>query len=189
MTENVNIDTQIIFATGMSNGGKMTYRLACELSQRIAAIAVSGSSLAVSNCQPRRPVPLLAFHGTADTFSPYEGGIGTGTDVRAYQMGAPQTVDRWVRLNGCRRTNQVTFQKGDATCVTFSGCAEGAVVTFCTIKGMGHQWPGHTLNISRFRARILGLPEAFTRLGPGTNDLDATDMAVAFFRNHPMPQI
>src|SRR5262249_9332828 len=106
----IKVDPDRIFAAGFSNGGRMAYRLACELSDRIAAIAVAGSSLGMLDCHPKRPVPLLAFHGTADTFSPYLGGTGTATPFRIEQVGAPKTAQRWAELNGCQTANtKVTF--------------------------------------------------------------------------------
>ncbi len=183
----VNVDLQRVFATGFSNGGMMTYRLACELSDRIAAIAVNACSLGVPTCNPTYPVPVLAFHGTDDTFSPYHGGRGTAMGFRMVQMGAPETIRRWAQWNGCTGKSEVTYKKGAATCISYADCRQAATVTLCTIKGMGHQWPGHSFEISPEGARKLGLPEAFSRLGPGTNDLDATDMLLTFFQRHPMP--
>jgi polyhydroxybutyrate depolymerase len=182
----IAVDDRRIFSTGFSNGGKLTYRLACELSDRIAAIAVGSSSLGVSQCQPVRPVPVLAFHGTADTFNPYHGGRGTATEFQMVQKGAPQTIERWARLNGCSGTTTVTYEKGAATAITYADCRQGATTTLVTIEGMGHQWPGHTFNIMPDRAKRLGIPEVFSRLGPGTEDIDATAMTMSFFQRHPM---
>jgi polyhydroxybutyrate depolymerase len=68
-----NVDTRRVYATGMSTGGMMAYRLAAELSDRIAAIAPVGGTLALAKCSPKRPVPVLHFHGTADRFVPFDG--------------------------------------------------------------------------------------------------------------------
>jgi polyhydroxybutyrate depolymerase len=167
----VNFDVQRVFATGWSNGGKMVYRLACELSDRFAAIVVVDSGLGITDCRPTRPIPILHFHGTADTFHPYFGGPGIipGLD----ELGAPKTIRHWVQLNQCTNETDVTYKNGNATCVTHTNCKEGAVVTLCTIVGMGHQWPGHTVRFPR-------------SLGPGTDDISATDTLVSFFQTHPM---
>jgi polyhydroxybutyrate depolymerase len=147
---------------------------------------VGGSSLGLSHCNPKRPIPVLAFHGTADAFQPYHGGRGILTQ---FQMlpGAPESIRYWTQWNGCTDKTSITYQRGTATCVTHPDCKQGATVTLCTIEGMGHQWPGHTFTISSAKARQLGMPEMFSRLGPGTNDLDATAMLLRFFQNHPMP--
>ena len=134
----IRVDNQRIFAIGYSNGGNMTYRLACELSDRIAAIAVNASSLSLSKCDPKRPVPVLHFHGTADTFHPYSGGQGT-TEYDYFKLGAPETIRRWARWDGCADETRVTYQKGAAVCETHPTCKQNAEVTLCTIKGMGHQ--------------------------------------------------
>src|SRR5205823_9528672 len=60
----VNVDPKRVFAAGMSNGAMMCYRLAAELSDRIAAIAAIAGTMAIEDCRPRRPVPVIHFHGT-----------------------------------------------------------------------------------------------------------------------------
>jgi polyhydroxybutyrate depolymerase len=167
----VNFDVQRVFATGWSNGGKMVYRLACELSDRFAAIVVVDSGLGITDCRPTRPIPVIHFHGTADTFHPYFGGPGIIPGL--HQMGAPETIRHWVQLNQCTNETGVTYKKENATCVTHTNCQEGAAVTLCTIVGMGPQWPGHTVRFPR-------------SLGPGTDDILATDRLVSFFRMYPM---
>lgn len=174
----LRIDEKRIFATGYSNGGNMTYRLACELSEQIAAVAINASSLGLSTCKPKRPMPVLHFHGTADTFHPYEGGPGV-TEFNYLKLGAPETILRWAKWNECTDERRVTYKKGAATCITRSHCKQNAEVTLCTIEGMGHQWPGFTVRFPRGLAR---------KLGPGTDDLSATDMLLSFFQKHPMPE-
>lgn len=166
----VRVDQRRVFATGISNGGQMAYRLACEMSDRIAAVAVDAGAMRMANCRPKRPVSVLHFHGTADKLAPYAGGASRFGQVG---VGAPKTIQRWVEFNGCSAETRETYKKGAATCVTQSNCNRGTEVTFCTIEGMGHQWPGKTV-----------LPRV---LGPGTEDLDATAMLLDFFVRHPMP--
>jgi len=73
----VNVDPKRVFATGMSNGGMMCYRLASELSDRIAAIAPVSGTMAIPDYKPKRPVPVIHFHGTADNIVPFNGPKGT----------------------------------------------------------------------------------------------------------------
>jgi polyhydroxybutyrate depolymerase len=73
-----NVDSKRVFATGMSNGGIITYRLASELSDRIAAIAPVGGPMGTETCNPNRPVAVMHFHGTDDENAPFKGGKGKG---------------------------------------------------------------------------------------------------------------
>ncbi|HGG57435.1 MAG TPA: hypothetical protein ENK31_06530, partial [Nannocystis exedens] len=127
------IDPARIFATGMSNGGFMTHRLACEASDLFAAFAPVSSVLLTEPCEPERPVPIMMFNGTSDTLVPYEGGLF---------LGAVETFESWAAKGGCAGAPALTFAKGAATCQTYQECAEGAEVTLCTIDPMGHCWPG-----------------------------------------------
>jgi polyhydroxybutyrate depolymerase len=167
-----SVDQARIFATGISNGGQMVYRLACALSQRIAAIAVCACGTGLGECRPARPVPVIHFHGTADTF--------------VSLTWAEDAIRRWRNYNRCESVPTVTYNKGDATCRTYRALPGGADVTYCVINGMGHQWPGLALRLTLEETRLLGLPELLSQLGPGTDDLDATGMLLSFFEDHPM---
>lgn len=159
------VDPKRVFATGMSNGGFMSHRLGCELSDRIAAIAPVAGVLGIKECAPKRPVPVMHFHGTADTLVPYE---GNGA------MGFPPvvaTAEAWAKRNGCSGSPSTTFEKGDTVCRTWSVCKDGASVTLCTVDGGGHTWPGG-----------FPVPGAKT-----TNAISATDAMWTFFEGHPMP--
>src|SRR5262249_6428628 len=145
----VRIDPRFVFATGWSNGGKMALRVGCELADRIAAISVIDSGLG-KQCAPVRPVPLLLFHGTADNVHPYSGGHGTVLESQVDQVGGAQTAEVWAGLNHCAVPPVETDTVGAATCVTYMNCSDNATVKFCTIAGMGHQWPGHTVRFPYF---------------------------------------
>jgi polyhydroxybutyrate depolymerase len=152
------IDPARIFATGMSNGGFLSNRLACEAADLIAAVAPVASFLGFANCEPSRPIPLLMFNGTEDPLVPYAAAAGS------YQA--------WAELNGCTGEPEDVFANGDSSCVSYASCADGATTTFCTVDGGGHTWPG-------------GIP--IPRLGFTTTDLDATDAMWDFFAAHPKP--
>lgn len=160
------IDPKRVFAAGFSNGGMLSNRLACELSDRIAAFGPVAGPLAFDGCSPPRPVPMMEFHGTSDFVVPYDGG-GLSNAVSV-----DENVAFWVANNGCGTTPMVTFDKGDATCETYEGCQNDATVTLCTLEGGGHQWPGGE------------------SAGPGGEinmDIFASAALLDFFDAHPMP--
>jgi polyhydroxybutyrate depolymerase len=167
----VNIDPRRIYATGMSNGSAMAYRVGCELSDRVAAVAGVVSFLTFPDCKPKRPVPVIHFWGTADPM-PLEGAPG----ATSRREETEKTIARWVQIDGCSNDTEVTFKNGAAQCVVHPKCQGGAEVTLCTIVGMGHRWPG--VMWPRWTNRIFG---------PGTDDIIATDVMLSFFKNHPMP--
>jgi polyhydroxybutyrate depolymerase len=76
LAQDFRLDAQRVCVTGMSNGAIMAYRLASELSDRIAAIAPVAGTMATETCEPKRQVPVIRFHGTMDEFVPIAGGIG-----------------------------------------------------------------------------------------------------------------
>jgi polyhydroxybutyrate depolymerase len=160
------VDTHRVFATGMSNGGFFSHRLACELSTRIAAVAPVAGVLGEPTCNPTRPVPVMEFHGTLDPLVPYGGDPVLGFPP------VPQTFTGWSTRDGCTGTPTDTFDDVDSHCSTYSSCSAGAVVTLCTVDGGGHTWPG-------------GLP--VPALGYTTPFLSATDAMWTFFQAHPLP--
>jgi polyhydroxybutyrate depolymerase len=169
------IDPKRIYATGMSNGGFLSHRLACEVSDRIAAVAPVAGVLGIApeKCSTVRPVPVLHFHGTADPMVPYQGGtplfpqLGVGIVFRSVAA----TLDHWRGKNGCSTFEKGFYQQGDATCVEWPDCSGGSRTALCSIDGGGHTWPG-------------GLP---IPAGKTSKDIDATATMLDFFEAHPMP--
>ncbi len=169
------IDPKRVFATGMSNGGFFSHRLACEVSDRIAAIAPVAGVLGIppESCNPPRPVPVLHFHGTADPMVPYDGGtplipqLGVGLVFRS----VGETLDFWRKHNQCSAFEETFFQNGDATCIRWPSCAGGADTVHCKIADGGHTWPG-------------GVP---IPAGKTSTDISATTTMLDFFDAHPMP--
>jgi len=160
------VDAHRVYATGMSNGGFLSHRLACELSTRIAAVAPVAGLLAIPTCNPTRPMSVFQFHGTLDSLVPYAGNP---------TMGFPsvlQTMSGWATRSGCSVTPRETSKKGDVTCTTYDGCTGGAEINLCTVTGGGHTWPG-------------GLP--VPSLGYTTTNIVATDAMWDFFVKHPLP--
>lgn len=151
------VDRDRVYAGGLSNGGYLAHTLACEMSDRIAAIGSVAGLLQVTACHVTRPMPVFQVHGTDDPIVSYSW--------------VPPTIEYWTSHNGCT-SESTTYQQGDATCVTHGGCAAGADVVLCTIEGGGHQWPGG---------------ETVPLLGYNTDDLNATDAMWDFFVAHPRP--
>lgn len=183
----LSIDDARVFALGHSNGGMMAYRLACELSGRIAAIAANSAVMMdrdldttpptqAFSCQPTRPVPVLHLHGLADTCVPFDGGPSTGP-AGGERPPVSDSIDFWVANNRCALPPLLPTQvNGGARCETHTACQDQAVVELCTVEGAGHVWPGTGANPS---GAVCG--------GSGTTDLNANDVIWAFFQDHPQP--
>jgi polyhydroxybutyrate depolymerase len=155
-----------IYSTGISNGGFMSYRLACDLADRIAAIGpVAAANLTIS-CEPLRPVPVIAMNGTDDILVSYAGGLAS--------------VQAWAAGNGCSDATEVVYDEGEVTCVAYQDCAEDATAEMCTIDGGGHNWPGA---IDLFELD----PVLYFWAGHTTQDIDASREIWKFFAEHPMP--
>lgn len=175
LEEEYCVDPRRVFSTGMSNGGFMSHRLGCELSDRIAAIAPVAGVIGVAPCTPSRPVPVLQFHGTEDLLVPYGGGnpvLNVGLEGVLDFPSVADTMAGWRERNGCSDASEKIYEEGDAVCVRWAQCAAGSEVTLCTLKDGGHTWPG-------------GVPIPF--LGKTSKDLNATKAMLDFFEAHPMP--
>jgi len=177
----VNVDTNRVFATGLSNGGIMAYYLASELSDRIAAIAPVGGPLMMDACRPKRPVSVMHFHGTADEFAPFNGGFGKKslgrkgvTDFNSVD----HSIQSWVKANGCKTMPEVVAlpDKADdgmrVTRKTWGGGKDGSEVVLIEIEGGGHTWPG--------------MDPPLAMLGKSTKDISANDLMWEFFQKHPI---
>jgi polyhydroxybutyrate depolymerase len=142
----LNIDAQKVFATGMSNGGMMSHRLACEMPDVVKAIApVAGTDNTVS-CQPLRPVSVLMVHAKNDDHVLFGGGAGApikGSAVNDFTS-VPATVARWVQRNGCEAMPKRVLEKPGAYCERYAPCRDGTVVQLCVTDTGGHSWPGGT---------------------------------------------
>jgi polyhydroxybutyrate depolymerase len=168
------IDTHRVFATGMSNGGMMSYRLACELGDRIVAIAPVAGALNVPSCKPSRPVSLLIVHGTADRHVRYEGGEPEEkADPRPrVDASVADATKRFVARNGCD-ASAAKSRRGVVRDETYAGCADGTAVRVVSIEGGGHAWPGGQ----------KGTPWGDEPAAA----VSATDLLWDFFASHPRP--
>jgi polyhydroxybutyrate depolymerase len=168
-----HIDSTRIYVNGFSNGGGMAFVLSCTLSDRIAAIGlVAGAqTLPASWCESPRPMPMIAFHGTADPIIPYNGGHSPLAPEKFPELA--DWVSAWARRNRCVPNANDSSVAPDVTRREFTGCADGADVVFYTIRGGGHTWPN-------------GKPLPSLVVGKTTHEIDATKEMWKFFREHKL---
>ncbi|WP_374363501.1 PHB depolymerase family esterase [Pseudoduganella danionis] len=149
------IDSARVFATGMSNGGMMAHRLACDAADLLRAVASVAGTDASAHCQPARPIPVLHIHARDDDHVLYAGGAGTNAfrDRRSVMefVSVPDTVARWVQRDQCRGPAQPVLQVAGASCVAYRDCAAGASVQLCSTDTGGHSWPGPAAPIDATR--------------------------------------
>ena len=162
------IDPTRVYATGMSNGGGMSTLLACELPNRIAAVApVAGVNL-VQPCGHGRPISVLAFHGEADAIVPFDGGkpaVGASIDTPPVE----DAVAAFAERDGCRARPAERTLGTEVTRFRYRGCDPGTDVELYAVANGGHTWPGG-----------LDVP----RLGHNTQDVNAADLILEFFDTH-----
>ena len=173
LSQEYAIDPARIYANGLSNGGGMSDMLACTLFDQIAAVGgVSGAYLYPrEQCQTSRPLPVIAFHGTADEVVPYWGGPSDAFDIDFPIV--PDWAAWWAEHNDCQTTKIVERTQGSISGVQYTDCGNGADVIFYSIAGGGHTWPG-------------GDPLPAWLVGETTYDIDATRVMWQFFQQHPM---
>lgn len=173
MQQEYNIDPQRIYVNGLSNGGGMSVALGCELSDRIAAVgSVAGAYFyPLEACRPIRPVPMIAFHGTADPIVPFNGG-----SFQNLGASLPDVAD-WIKqraeLNGCASVPRVILDQDTVSSIEYFQCNENASVIFYTIYGGGHTWPG-------------GNPLPSWIAGYTSSAVSATELMWKFYENHPL---
>ncbi len=165
------IDANRVYAVGHSNGGIMAYRLACELSDKIAAIGVYAASLGVQPCQPSAPVSIMHVHGTADDNIPIDGGVGSRSVARVDFAPPLDGVRTLAAADGCSEPPAVE-RDGDLTTTTWSPCDGGAEVRFVTIDGASHAWAG-------------GTGPSSPLVGPAYPNYDTSAELWAFLAAHP----
>ncbi|MEZ5001882.1 MAG: PHB depolymerase family esterase [Chitinophagales bacterium] len=169
LLEEFNINERRVYACGFSLGGMMSHRMACESSDRFAAIAAVGAPIATSvgnACHPIRPVPVMYFHGTGDLVLPYVGSAIIGS------ASANFTLSKWAKANDCPDDEVIIEQVPDTMNDqyhvekrTVGSCDESGEIIHYKIYGWGHYWPLNGSNIN------------------------ATDEMVKFFEKHVMPEV
>ena len=177
-----SVDARRVYATGLSNGGAMSHRLACQMAERIGAIAALGGEnqyATTATCAPGRPVPVLQIHGTADPCWGYEGGksaCAQRDDMEKISVEASMRI--WGAINGCKSeqaAQPMASEPGVKTeRIRWAGCR--ADTELIRVVGGGHVWPG---GWAYFREGVIG---------PMVRGWSANRVILDFFRRNPMPQ-
>lgn len=163
------LDLNRVYVNGMSNGGGMSNRLACDAADVFAAIGgVAGAYADFGDCAPQRAVPFIAFHGTDDNIVPYNGQRRMLPSIEAWAL-------EWAERNHCDLSPEMLPGNGDVSGIRYTGCEDGADVVLYTIDGGGHTWPG-----SRARLDFL--------LGYTTQDINASAAMWDFFNRYQLEE-
>ncbi len=186
LIKKLNIDQKRVYITGMSNGAMMSCRLACELSEKIAAIAPVAGSMPKNlyqSCSPTRPISVLAINNDKDPLMPFTGGDITGPFGRkklGKVLSADENIRFWAKHNVCSSSPVITQEPDtdpkDGTRVrkeVYGNCRNGAEVVRYAVEGGGHTWPGG----SHY------LPAGI--VGKTSGDIDANKVIWEFFEKHP----
>lgn len=201
LAKRYTIDRSRVYATGHSNGGMISWRLACERPDLVAAIAPNAGAarLETLHCVKGPPVPVLHFHGTADPCATYKSGMcgdcfgdllrsrGIPMPVqRRMCVGAVEQTDQWATFEGCAAGTREFFKEGAATCTEHLACPAGAAVQLCTLQGAGHTWPGgrDDINACATDPESRACKEWRAKVGPINRDISANELMWAFFEQH-----
>ena len=190
------VDRNRVFVTGYSNGAFLTSTLACVDAGQVAAVAPVAGIEDPAGCHPSRPVPVVAFHGTADPFVSYTGGLGPSSLKLAAPDGSGRTLGQglsketlkklrsgpsipavtaaWARRNGCTPRPTERSVATSVTLIAYS-CPHGNDVELYRVSGGGHAWPGSA--VSREIASVVGYT---------TMAISADQIMWAFFAAHPL---
>lgn len=173
-----NVDKKRIYVAGLSNGGMMSYRLASEMSERIAAIVPVAGTMAIEKYEPKRPVPVCHIHGTKDSLVPY-GGPSNAKEIPKFLkfLGVEDTILRCIKANGCDADPKVVEieMKSDKMKVvrkTYANGKASSEVVLYVLEDGGHVWPGGLLN------------PAF--LGKSTNNILTNEVIWDFCQRHSL---
>lgn len=188
LSRQYKIDTARIYVTGISNGGFMAQRLACQAPSRFAAfasVAAGGYGAMPRACRDYRPVNILFIHGTDDKRVPWQGVRIAGSDGKPQQvtLSIADSVKFWSRRNRCgpEVTVQELEPKGNSPgtsvrILTASQCEDDTEVSLYAVLGGGHNWPG---------SRGVIPPRVAGRVNM---DIHATDVILAFFQRHALTE-
>jgi polyhydroxybutyrate depolymerase len=177
MEDNYNINSSRIYVTGHSSGGFLSYAVASWLSDRIAAIAPNAGAIGGREYEdepyyyipvPENPVAVIAFHGTNDSFVPYENSTQS--------VSVNQSISFWVENNGCDAVPDIWISDTGRTIKkTYKNGSRGTEVILYTTVGGSHCWPGNDLPYNK---NAPWLYDPF-------KEITATDLIWDFFEKHP----
>ena len=168
------INPKKVYATGHSNGGMLSYRLACEIPNKIAAIAPNSCTMVVAACNPGRPVPVLHMHSILDTRVPYQGGPGSGVGTSTIHLPSLDSVlNAWSLKNTCASGAQVLVNNSSYKFTKWSACSNAVTIQYYLTQDGGHAWPG-------------GLPGGTFGDTPSTV-INANDLLWEFFQQYQLP--
>ena len=183
------VDMTRVYSIGMSNGGFMSERLVCEMADSFAAVALVASMAEHKSCSPSRSVPMLAIHGTADTFVPFEGDDRSGaqtleiTPTAKIMFGGlkPETVRQaataWAPLVGCDPTAPTPVPLTSDATIEKWNCGDAArALELIVVNGGGHSWPG-----SDFYGQVAAT------VGKTSMTFDANEVIWNFLSNYSLP--
>jgi polyhydroxybutyrate depolymerase len=179
-------DPRRTYLLGVSNGGMLAFRTACESPRTFAAVGAVIASMPVgvaATCNPGKGVPMIVINATNDPLIPWKGGaLGPGGRHGAV-VSTAETVEFWRRNNGCadkaaRRPlpDRNAFDGSTVDAEQYAACDSGAPVVLVTVEGGGHVPPG---------AEIGARPLITAILGKGNKDISAADLSWRFFRQFP----
>ncbi len=172
----MHVDPARVFATGLSNGAMLAYRLASEHAERFAAIAPVAGPMAAATCSPSLPASVIHFHGTLDEFTPLAGGVGKRSVTKTNHYSVEHSIQAWVGANACPSTpviQQLPTAIDDGMRIerrTYGPGRDDAEVVLYLIDGGGHTWPGRPSNTFIF--------------GRSTQNISANNLMWEFFFRH-----
>jgi polyhydroxybutyrate depolymerase len=168
-----SVDASRVYFAGLSFGGMMATRVACSLTDRVAAVATVGAAMPKTMvCVPSRPLPVVMINGTSDPVVKYDGGVGKNGRIQTISV--EDTAKDWAKLNHCaeKPNHSKLPSKGkggmETKVATYEGCQEGAQVVLYSVKGAGNTWPGGEQY------------EVENTIGKTSEDLNANDVIWSF---------
>jgi polyhydroxybutyrate depolymerase len=142
----LNVDPAMVFAIGMSNGGMMSYRLACEASDVFKGIASVAGTDVTTHCTPSRAISVLHIHAKDDEHVLFTGGMGKEAFRDPKKVteftSVPDTIAKWIQINSCKGAPQRILKTTGAYCDRYENCKNGTKVQLCVTDKGGHSWPG-----------------------------------------------